>query len=80
MKDIAEIEAKYSRIQNYCIPIFEKATSQKFPHPNLFYFVFLHQEFSGLFNEAQTQLSKISESPLTKSDFEEMRERSQKTD
>ena len=74
MKNIAEINAKYSRIQKHCIPTLEKATGQKFPNPNLFYFVFLYQEFSGLFNEAQTQLSKISESPLTKSDFEEMKE------
>lgn len=58
LREIKEIEEKYQRIQDHCIPIFTTATGQEFPHPSLFYFVFLYQELSVEYNETPQVLSK----------------------
>jgi dsRNA-specific ribonuclease len=77
LQDIEEIEKKYLQIQIQCIPIFKAATRQEFPHPKLFFFVFLHQELSEVFNEAQQLFSKLSEFAQIEKDFEGMKEISQ---
>lgn len=74
LNDIEEIEKKYLKIQIQCIPIFKAATGQEFPHPNLFFFVFLYQELSAVFNEAQQLMSNLSEISQIEKEFEEMKD------
>jgi 23S rRNA maturation mini-RNase III len=73
LKDIEEIEKKYLQIQIHCIPIFKAATGQEFPHPNLFFFVFLYQELSAVFNEAQQLRSNLPEISQIETEFEGMK-------
>ncbi len=77
LREIKEIEEKYQRIHDHCIPIFTTATGQEFPHPSLFYFVFLYQELSVVYNETQQVLSKQAVNSQNGKDLEGITEISQ---
>ena len=74
LQHIEEIEKKYLQIQIQYISIFKAATGQEFPHPNLFFFVFLYQELSAVFNEAQQLISNLPEISQIEKEFEGMKD------
>lgn len=74
LQHIEEIEKKYLQIQIQYIPLFKAATGQEFPHPNLFFFVFLYQELSAVFNEAQQLISNLPEMSWIEKEFEGMKD------